>query len=387
MIWTLPTFGLATRSLDALTVARSEALRAGSVHLPDGTEVEYRLVEAPTAHFPAPVDSNSPVFRHDGKLTVFNSKNGTEVATGSSIATLTSLGPIQCAACPTSGALWLEAVWHDLDLALLYGWFHFEPWGGDCQTAPVILAATSRDDGMAWDYQGEVVRNGFPPQCTNQNGFFSGGNGDFSVIPDVQNQYFYFLFTNYAGPPEEQGIALARSTFQDRGQPGTVHKYFEGAWGEPGIDGQATAIFPTTTGWKGPVVDAFWGPSVHWNTYLEAYVVVMNRDHTEVGAWDQDGVYVTFSRDLLNWSEPQSLLATELAYPQVVGLDDDGNDLTAGQEPRLFVGGVSSWLMAFEVLQRPPVLQPPQSAVSWHRAQHASLHSEGRGRRSHERGQ
>ena len=35
--------------------------------------------------------------------------------------------------------------------------------------------------------------------------YFSGGHGDFSVVLDREQKFFYFLFTNYGGPVETQG--------------------------------------------------------------------------------------------------------------------------------------------------------------------------------------
>src|SRR5688572_27704249 len=81
-------------------------------------------------------------------------------------------------------------------------------------------AALSRDGGKTWIDQGPVIENPYGIDCTYDNGFFVGGSGDFHVLPDQQRGYFYFLFSNYAGPIDQQGVAVARSAFKDRGQPG-----------------------------------------------------------------------------------------------------------------------------------------------------------------------
>ena len=114
--------------------------------------------------------------------------------------------------------------------------------------------------------------------CSSKNGFFAGGHGDFSVILDEKGEYFYFLFTNYGGGPLAEGIAIARMEFADRFQPmGAVYKYFDGDWFEPGIGGSASAIFPAHVTWANANADSFWGPSIHWNTYLRKYVMLLNR--------------------------------------------------------------------------------------------------------------
>ena len=69
-----------------------------------------------------------------------------------------------------------------------------------------------------------------------------------------------------------------------------------------------------------PVNDAFWGPSVHWNTYLGQYVMLRNRTRDE--DLGQEGIYVSFSRSLddpSGWSTPQRILNQATWYPQVMG--------------------------------------------------------------------
>ena len=185
-----------------------------------------------------------------------------------------------------------------------------------------------------------------PIDCDYSNGFFVGGHGDFHVLPDQEHGYFYFLFSNYAGPLAEQGIGIARSAFADRGQPGTLTKYAGGSWSEPGLGGRSSPLFPTPTGWRGPDVTAFWGPSVHWNDHLQRYVALLN--HTDGTDWVQEGVYIAVSPDLLRWSEPQKLLDSELWYPQVLGGGPVGTDTRAGRTARIYVGGVSTVAIEFE---------------------------------------
>ena len=40
-------------------------------------------------------------------------------------------------------------------------------------------------------------------------------------------------------------------------------------------------------------VDAFWGPSVHWNTAIEQYVMLLNRAKDE--SYTQEGIYVSYA--------------------------------------------------------------------------------------------
>jgi hypothetical protein len=311
-----------------------------------GTEIGFRLRELPLSRLPGQVDSNSPAYWDGGQLIVFSSAERPMRSSGPSLDALGNLTGVACLGCERPGGRWLEAVWPDPASGVLYGWYHFEPSDLPCDTAPIIGAAISYDGGRTWHDQGPVLESGYPIDCDYRNGFFVGGHGDFHVILDAEQRYFYFLFSNYGGPTSEQGIGIARSAFADRGQPGTVFKYYQDAWTEPGLGGRVTPLFPTATGWKGPHVEAFWGPSVHWNDHLQAYVALLN--HTDGEQWAQEGVYLALSRDLLHWSEPQKILDSEIWYPQVIGLGPGGTDTRAGQSARLYVGGISIYAIEFE---------------------------------------
>ena len=106
-----------------------------------------------------------------------------------------------------------------------------------------------------------------------------------------------------------------------------------------------TPIFPVTTDWNRPDADAFWEPSIHWNTHLRQYVILLNR--AKDGKFTTEGLYVTFNGDLNNasgWSPPRKIPVPEdkLAwYPQVVGLDKSRRetDKLAGRVARFFIRG------------------------------------------------
>jgi hypothetical protein len=323
---------------------------------------------------PFRVDGNSPALWRDGRLLFFTSDGNPVVAQGTD---QFQLGHPESVVVEPSDerSLWFESVWQDSD-GTIFGWYHSEPNNvcpGGKLTAPMIGAAVSYDGGKTFNDLGYVLASGDLVDCQAQNGFFAGGHGDFSVILDRNQQYFYFFFTNYGGAVSRQGIAMARMAFEDRGHPaGAVFKYADGAWQEPGIGGRVTPIFPARTSWQRPDTDSFWGPAIHWNTHLEKYVILLNRACCEPD-WPQAGIHITFNEDLGNparWSAPKMILYDipygPGFYPQVLGLDPDTTDTIVGEKARLYVQGASRWEIVFvrqedvdDVLpDEPPSVEP-----------------------------
>jgi hypothetical protein len=254
------------------------------------------------------------------------------------------------------GARWIEAT-HKATDGKLYMWYHNEPPLPGGRTAPRIGAMVSTDNGLHWQDLGIIVEA--PAGSNNEvsvNKYFVGGNGDFAVVADRQCEYLYFYLSTYHKDITEQGVAVARMRYEDRNTPvAKVFKWYKGEWTEAGLGGHVTPIFPVRIDWHKPAADAFWGPSLHWNTHLTTWVMLLNRARDK--DWAQEGIYVSFNPDLgdpTGWTEPMKILdAAELEkskwYPQVVGLDTakQGTDKLAGQVARLFVAGVSKWEIVF----------------------------------------
>jgi hypothetical protein len=327
-----------------------------AVHIPNPLvldDVSISLLAGEPLEMPGLVDSNSPLFRDGDTLFLFNS-SGDE--------TLRSSGPtIEELGDPTTviikdphrgGRYWIEAIWQDPADRTLYGWYHLEPDDVEWRTAPVIGALRSWDQGLTWEDLGPVIESRYPYSYDYENYFFSGGNGDFTVVPDVLQEYFYFVFTHYAGPVDQQGIAVARSAFADRGAPGTVWKYYDGNWSEPGIGGLVSPMIPARTGWAGPAIDEYWGPAIHWNSAMGRYVMLLNRAGDEW--WTPSGVFIAFSHNLLEWTELEQIAETDRWYPQLVGLNPGDTDTLLSTVGRLFIGGLSEYILQFDPLAAPP---------------------------------
>jgi hypothetical protein len=327
---------------------------------------------ASTVQMPARADCNSPAFWIDDQLHIINS-------TGLPGTPVISQGGDQFSQYGSKQVqmdrqehfpMWIESVWQDSD-GTLYGWYHHEPTGvcGGKLTAPKIGALVSYDGGSSFIDMGIVLSSGDPIDCNAKNGFFAGGNGDFSVILDREQRYFYFLFDNYGGDVSGQGVVIARMAFEDRMNPvGAVWKYSGGEWMEPGLGGRNTPIFPTAVSWQRSDTNSFWGASVHWNTYLQTFVVLLNHTCCKPN-WPQEGIYVTYNPDLSNpagWTTPVKILGKVSYdagfYPQVIGMAAGESDTVAGQVARLYVHGRSNWEVLFlrpEDIVEPPPTDPP----------------------------
>jgi len=323
------------------------------------------LKEAPAVNLPGgddggrilSIDCNSPAeWDNNGNLFLFTSSQHPYRSSGPGLFQLEwpALPVTIVPRADVRGGRWLEATYRHED-GTLYGWYHNEPpglCGSSRLTAPRVGAMVSYNDGLNWQDLGIILEAPAGSlYCDTKNYFFAGGNGDFSVIADQNKEYFYFFISTYHRQFFEQGVAVARMRFEDRDDPiGRVWKWNDGGWSAPGLGGQVTPIFPALADWHGTNANAFWGAAIHFNTYLDSYVMLLN--HAVDRYWAQEGIYVTFNDRLDNpagWGAPQRLpLAPPLGwYPQVIGLNYGETDKVAGQFARLFIAGLSSWEIVF----------------------------------------
>ncbi|MBM3793367.1 MAG: hypothetical protein FJW31_04720 [Acidobacteria bacterium] len=324
----------------------------------------YQLAPTPAVRVPAEtVDGNSPAFRDEnGVLHVYASTGAVPTRmSGANVTELTENETGPSVEPREHYPIWIEGIWRAQAEGTVFGWYHHEPGaqticGNRKLTAPVIGALISHDNGVAFQDLGPVLTSAHPPTCSAQNGFFACGHGGFSVIIDQDKRYFYFVFTSYTGPLNQQGVAIARMPFEARHNPaGSVFKYFQGEWQEPGLRGLVTPIFRARVAWERSDADSFWGAAVHWDKALNSYVAVMNRTCCKTN-WPPEGIYISFNADLSNpsgFSAPTKILDdSEIGfapgyYPQIFGLGEGETDSVAGAETRLFVKGVSRWRIVF----------------------------------------
>jgi hypothetical protein len=335
------------------------------------------LAEATDAEFVEDTDSNSPGVWDivDGRrvLYVLNSHSGRPaLSAGRGVTNLMTVGPVAWRGSPPPGGVWMEGVVLD-EGGTWYGYYHNEigspACSGSAKVSPRIGAARSRDRGLTWEDLGPIVEASVGPlTCATRNHYFLGGVGDFSVALDRQRQYLYFFYTQYL-EPSGVGVSMARMPWAARDQPaGQMDVWQRGAWLAPewyplDDDAAATAqkglwmfpmatpIHPAPNSWDDDQtgVDVFWGPSVHWNAFLQTWVMLLNRADSD--DWDQEGVYISYNPAIdhpQGWSAPALLMKGGTWYPQVMGLEFGwGTDKTAGQSARFFLGGKSEKLILF----------------------------------------
>lgn len=245
---------------------------------------------------------------------------------------------------------WIESVWRD-PAGALQGWYHAEepaPCPARTLFLPHIGEAISQDDGLTWRCSGELMRA--PSQqfdCDWRNGFFAGGFGDFCVVKGRSNDYLYLPFTSFLLNEDDQGIVMARFPARRPSVPAVgLQLWCADGW-RKAEDGQfAKPLWRMARGWRHADPDGFWGPAVHFNEGLDAYVMLLNR--TAGGSADlvQEGIYISVNKaidDPEAWSEPLKLVQGGAWYPQVVGLEEGQGDAKAGSVGRFFMGGFSAW--------------------------------------------
>jgi len=349
-------------------VLASHELIAQNTTLP-----RVELSAAPALRFTGDVDSNTPAVwqRVDGEsqvLVVTSTAGLPSLASGPQLRRLGGTSPIVMVPWP-GGGIWMEAVVTDDD-GTLYGYYHNEIGAPACEEEgstklmPRIGAARSRDHGATWEPLGVVLEA--PPgtyDCQTNNLYFVGGVGDFSVRLDPESRDLYFFYSQYIRFDRLQGVGVARLAWADRDNPsGKIMVWNSRTWlparqvtfangSVRWVYPAAVPIFPAVEPWHDDdtEVDAFWGPSVHWNSYLGQYVMLLN--HAKDAAWTQEGIYVSFAprvTDPTLWTKPVKILDAGLWYPQVMGLEDgSGTDKEAGRWARFFMGGVSQYLIQF----------------------------------------
>jgi hypothetical protein len=343
------------------------------------TPPRVSLTTAPALLLPGAVDSNSPVVwdLEDGerRMFAFTSHSGVpSIASGTAVERMSAPSGITLLPHPGHG-VWMEAIVSD-GAGTWYGFYHNEWPASRCGREDVMVAriggARSTDRGRTWEDLGPVIQAmQSATACESTNKYVIGGVGDLSVMLDDNKHYLYIFYSQYQRQPEAQGVAVARLQWADRDRPsGRIELWRSGIWEPeagrreflPGLPGAlrrrlewtypaASPLIAPAQAWHDgdDKVDAFWGPSVHWNTAIEQYVMLLNRAKDE--SYSQEGIYVSYAPRLDDpglWTVPQKILNGGKWYPQVIGSSaGSGSDKLAGASARFFMSGRSEWFINF----------------------------------------
>jgi hypothetical protein len=318
-----------------------------------------RLVPAPRFELPARIDSSNPAVwsRVDGvhQLFVLSSWGGIPVRSiGNSLESLHDAGPVAFASHPGHG-VWFEAIVPEEEDGAWYAYYHHERPADLCgrgdRQLPRIGAMRSRDRGETWDDLGIILDAPAGSEaCQSSNRFVLGGVGDVTAAVDPDTRDIYLYFSQYSRDAAVQGVAVARLAWADRDEPaGKLAIWNDGAWL---ADGHGTPLVRARQPFhdRSSAADVFWGPSIHWNTYLERYVMLLNRARDD--QFNNEGIYVSYSPTLADpsqWSPPVKLMDGGGWYPQVIGIEaGTGTDRIAGKRARFFLTGRSERYIEFE---------------------------------------
>lgn len=337
-----------------------------------------QLIPAPRLELAPRIDSNIPMMWDlvDGEPRLFALASFAGIPAlmaGADLEGLSQTGDVAFVPHPGHG-VWIESVVGD-EAGVWYGYYHHEVPADACgrpdRAIVGIGAAKSLDQGRTWMDLGIILEAPADSYaCRSTNRYVLGGNGDLSAMlhPDQQDLFLYF--SQYSRDPAAQGVAVARLAWADRDAPaGRATIWQNGVWlparrvappdgSVPDESAAARWEYPAGT----PLVrvtepwhdghkeaDAFWGPSIHWNTYLERYVMLLN--HARDEEFHNEGIYVSYANGLddpRGWTRPRKIMDGGGWYPQVAGLEpSSGTDKRAGQRARFFLTGKSERLIEF----------------------------------------
>lgn len=330
-------------------------------------------VDVPERNLHQESDSNSPLHWDGDTLFVFNSYEHSWRSTGPDLFHLGNRIRTRLEGLNDKLPIWIEATWKDETPGRLYAAYHYEPdlicfSNRHLPTMPKIGWMWSEDNGATWEDMGFIIEaKPCAIKCDTQSPWDAGGAGDFVFIPDAKKEFFYFFGTSYDPRLEEQGVWAARMRVADRDNPvGKVWKWHKGAWSEPARWGHVTPVFPAERDYHREDGSMFWGPAVHWNTYLNAYVMLLN--HAVDTKLTADGIFISYNLhvdDPAGWSKPVMIISraelqkavagasvsssvlTNGWYPQVIGAEKGETDKIVGRTGRFFMGGISRKKITF----------------------------------------
>lgn len=154
----------------------------------------------------------------------------------------------------------LIGVWVDPDTGDWYGIVHNEftpqPFG-DGLHYDSLDYAVSTDQGQTWSIKGHIVTSPYSTKREDTTAFpqqtYDYGDGDPRLFVDVRSGYFYLYYGSRiinkpgGGSPSRVSYAhVARARIADKMASGSWHKFYDGAWDQPGIGGKESDLVPVS---------------------------------------------------------------------------------------------------------------------------------------------
>ena len=230
----------------------------------------------------------------------------------------------------------------------------------------------SLDGGRSWSNKGIFIEDLQPRMILKQHNTsktFAGGTGDPSAVASGDWLYLFYGEYGYPGvynsanynPAKEwsgQCVSIARIALSDLDNPVGKARRWDGTGFNAAADGIGAPVaslqIPIAEGGgptSSPTSKYYWGPSVSWNTYLNAWVMLMAK--AEGPSWQGGSIYISFNKNAdlgkeknaQQWSKPQLLIDRPghiIWYPSLQPLnspEDVANKNTClklGKKARLF---------------------------------------------------
>ena len=228
----------------------------------------------------------------------------------------------------------------------------------------------SINGGYSWEDKGivlEDLQNRMILKPHNNSVTFAGGVGDPSAVASGDYLYIFYGEYGYAGNYEAtsyskekeyagQCISIARIKLTDLDQPTGKAKRYDGKGFQANYDAIGRPIKNIQIAMKeggGPSSDSnskyYWGPSVSWNHYLQAWVMLMAK--SEGPSWKGSSIYVSFNKNFIldnnsqDWTVPKLILSIPghiIWYPSLQPIGEANaqklkyTSLQLGEKARLF---------------------------------------------------
>ena len=217
-----------------------------------------------------------------------------------------------------NGGSWLMSVFRvsqDSFVGFYHAEDHWYPHTSNDIAWKSLGVTYSADKGKSWSGGRQIITS----SIAKPNSPTWGGTGDCCVVWDHINKRWMCYF-------QEHWISMAIST-DPLGAPGTWKKYYYGDFTQDGLRGEQMPL-PGLQNYPGG------NPSVHWNTYLNKWVMVWH-------GWAPARIYLSVSKDGVIWEQPQAIISSAISgqawYPTIIG----NTDVEAGQIARIYYADIA----------------------------------------------